>query len=117
MVSFSQKSSPFFFLLQKVPYHTLPEVMADHNRAYSSRGVMPDLRIRGFLPQASSDAYPVTLVNFGFTYSIFPLASVLTMDTGLCSMAEDSLRRSSSAALRSVIFCALPRSQIGRSHV
>ena len=46
-------------------------------------GVCPDFRTRGFSPMTSLSEYPVSSVNFGFTYSMVPFASVMTTEVGL----------------------------------
>ena len=65
---------------------------------YSSGGVLSDFKKRGFFPRVSSGVYWVIWVNFGFTYSILPLISVIIIATGLCSTAYDNLCFSSASA-------------------
>ena len=66
----------------------------------------------GFNPIASSIVYPVNFSNVGFTYSIDPLASVIVIETGLCSIAIDNFLTSRSAFKRSVISLAIPRTTV-----
>ena len=76
------------------PCQTLPDRMVRQSSSYNAAELRPDLRSRGFCPTASSLEYPVNAVNAGFTYSILPLVSVMTMPSATCSTTSSRPARS-----------------------
>src|SRR5574343_1624907 len=84
----SQYSSPFFLMFKNSPDHSCLFDSRCHICWYSSVLVYPDFKIRGLFPIASSALYPVNLQKAGFTYSIVPLPSVITIEEWLCRTAR-----------------------------
>ena len=89
-VARTQNVEPSFFLLANSPRHVSPLVIVPHISLNVLAGVLPDRRMLGVMPATAGREYPVTWVNWGLTYVMWPWVSVMIMISGLCSMMRCS---------------------------